>query len=417
MLGSLIRQYSKLEKPMLNAIIAEFFIQLINASFMAVQLIYMQKCGYSDSEGAGFISYRFLGLLLLALPLGLFIKGRKVKPLFYLSAFMVPTFGLLILYAIYHRIDWLLIVSQFLWGTSFTFIQIPIMPFILRNCAKEKQTEAIALSYSTWSFAGIASGIFIYIFSKINPVLFNDNVLLTIIAISGFMSIYYVHKIDIVENVPIVTKSAKRFDIMDFDWPIIIRALIPTLIIAVGAGLTIPFMSSFFFNVHHIDTEGFAMLNSIASVLVAIGAMMVPQIKKNIGYKIAIPTTQSFAVLALVLLASTQFYSQLTIAVYIAILCFMLRQPLMNLAGPMTSEIVMNYVGKRNQEIVSGLNAAIWSGSWFISSRIFKTLRETGLAYVYVFFITAFLYGAGVVWYYFLILDYHKKEQAGLIEV
>jgi hypothetical protein len=76
----------------------------------------------------------------------------------------------------------------------------------------------------------------------------------------------------------------------------------------------------------------------------------------------------------------------------------------------------MKYVGKRNQEIVSALTAAIWSGSWFISSRIFAALREKGIDYVYVFLVTALLYGIGVVWYYFLIADYVRREKLGLIE-
>lgn len=393
---------------------AEFFIQLINASFMAVQLIYMQKAGFSDSEGAGFISFRFLGVLLLAVPLGLFIKGRKIKWLFYLSSFLVPLFGLLILYSISEKNHALLYISQLCWGTAFTFIQIPIMPYILRNCKKDQQTEAISLSYSTWSFAGIVSGIAIYLLSAIDPVLFSDRNILAIIAISGFASIYYVSKINVKEHVPMMKTS--RMDLSDFDWLVIFKALVPTMIIAVGAGLTIPFISIFFYNVHHMDTEHFAMLNAVASVFVALGAMLVPQVKRGIGYKVAIPTTQSLAVLALVLLATTQFYAGMTIAVYVAIMCFILRQPLMNMAGPMTSEIVMNYVGKRNQEIVSALTSAIWSGSWFISSLLFKMLRETGFAYVNVFLITATLYGLGVVWYYFLILDYQKKEKLGLIE-
>jgi hypothetical protein len=115
------------------------------------------------------------------------------------------------------------------------------------------------------------------------------------------------------------------------------------------------------------------------------------------------------------LLASTQFYASLSIAVYIAMFCFLLRQPLMNMAGPMTSELVMNYVGKKNQEMVSALTAAIWSGSWFISSVIFKILRQSGIAYVYIFMITAVLYAMGVIWYYALILDYSRREKAGLI--
>jgi hypothetical protein len=96
-------------------------------------------------------------------------------------------------------------------------------------------------------------------------------------------------------------------------------------------------------------------------------------------------------------------------AVYIAVAAYVIRQPLMNMAGPMTSDIVMDYVGERNQEMMSALTSAVWSGSWFISSVIFQVLRQIGLQYVYVFLITAALYFFGVFLYYLLILDYEKK--------
>jgi MFS family permease len=405
--------YGKIEKAVLNVIIAEFFIQLINVAFLSIQLIYMQKCGYSDYESAGYISFRFLGVLLLAVPMGMYLKGRNIKPLFIISCIVVPTASILIIIAtMYHWNQWLYFY-QLLWGMGFTFIQIPVMPYILRNSIASNQTGAISLSYSTYSFGGIASGIIIWGLYLINPVIFNERNILLFLAISGFISLYFLHKIKITEYLP--SFEGSRVDIRKLDWFIIVKALIPTLIIAVGAGLTIPFISIFFFNVHHLGTDQFSLLNSIASILVAIAAMLVPYVKKSIGYKLAIPATQSFAVLALILLATTQFYAQLTIAVYLAMLCFLLRQPLMNMAGPMTSELVMNYVGKKNQEMVSALTAAIWSGSWFISSIIFKVLRQSGIAYVYIFLITAALYALGVIWYYALIVDYSRREKAGLI--
>jgi MFS family permease len=405
--------YGKIEKAVLNVIIAEFFIQLINVAFLSIQLIYMQKCGYSDYESAGYISFRFLGVLLFAVPMGMYLKGRNIKPLFIISCIVVPTASILIIIAtMYHWNQWLYFY-QLLWGMGFTFIQIPVMPYILRNSIASNQTGAISLSYSTYSFGGIASGIIIWGLYLINPVIFNERNILLFLAISGFISLYFLHKIKITEYLP--SFEGSRVDIRKLDWFIIVKALIPTLIIAVGAGLTIPFISIFFFNVHHLGTDQFSLLNSIASILVAIAAMLVPYVKKSIGYKLAIPATQSFAVLALILLATTQFYAQLTIAVYLAMLCFLLRQPLMNMAGPMTSELVMNYVGKKNQEMVSALTAAIWSGSWFISSIIFKVLRQSGIAYVYIFLITAALYALGVIWYYALIVDYSRREKAGLI--
>ena len=87
----------------------------------------------------------------------------------------------------------------------------------------------------------------------------------------------------------------------------------------------------------------------------------------------------------------------------------------MNMAAPMTSDIVMNYVGERNREMMSALTSAVWSGSWFISSIIFQVLRQLGLQYVYVFLITSALYAFGVFMYYLLILDYERKIKQGII--
>ena len=377
---------------------------------MAIMLIYMEKVGYQDHESASFVSFRFLGVLLFAFPLGLIIKGRKLKPLFYLSSVLTPTLSLITLQAISTQTDWLLYSSLFLWGISFTGIQISALPYILRNAKKETHTEAITLSYSTWSVAGIFSGAIIFGLSKIDPILFDEKLILQIISVLGFICTLFIFSIKKEEFVPELTK--KRTNLGDFDWGIIIKALVPTLIIAVGAGLTIPFIGLFFFKVHGIDSDGFAMLSAFATAIVFGVVLFVPIIKNKLGYKKAIPLTQTAAIVALSVLALTEL-SDTWFAVYLAMAMYLLRQPLMNMAGPMTSDLVMKYVGERNREMMSALTSAVWSGSWFISSIIFQILRQIGLNYVYVFLITAALYAFGVLMYYLLILDYEKKVKTG----
>jgi hypothetical protein len=70
----------------------------------------------------------------------------------------------------------------------------------------------------------------------------------------------------------------------------------------------------------------------------------------------------------------------------------------------------MGYVGKRNQEMVSALTASIWSGAWYFSGKLFGNLRDMNIQYVYIFMITAALYSVGVVWYYFLVREYEKRN-------
>lgn len=380
---------------------------------MAIMLIYMEKVGFKDYESASFVSFRFLGVLLFAFPLGLFIKGRKLKPIFYVSSIATPSLALLIIYAISIQQRELLYISLFLWGSSFIGIQISAIPYILRNAKKQTHTEAITLSYSTWSLANIFSGLIIFGLKNMNPELFDEKLILQIICSIGFIGTLFIFNIKHTEHLPILTK--KRTDLKEFDWKIIFKALIPTMVIAVGAGLTIPFVGLFFYKIHGLDSDKFAIISAFATLIVFSMVLYVPIIKNKLGYKLAVPLTQTIAIVALIVLAFTEIMP-FKWAVYIAIIAYVIRQPLMNMAGPMTSDIVMKYVGERNQEMMSALTSAVWSGSWFISSLIFQLLRQLGLKYVYVFLITAALYFLGVLMYYLLILDYEKKIKQGLIE-
>ncbi|GIS39974.1 hypothetical protein Ct9H90mP12_1680 [bacterium] len=69
---------------------------------------------------------------------------------------------------------------------------------------------------------------------------------------------------------------------------------------------------------------------------------------------------------------------------------YILRQPLMHMAHPASNELMMNYVGKNNQELISALSSSLWSASWFFSAKIFEWLRILDYRYSEIFFITAF---------------------------
>lgn len=408
-----LKEYTKLDKSILNLITVEFFVQLINVCFIAILPLYMKSEGYSDAQYAHFTSYRYFGMLALALFLGMYIKGRKILPMFYVSAIGVPLFALLIIIGVQLHSTSILLISHLLWGTAYTFIQIPILPYIMRNAPKHQQTLAITLNFATWSIATIIGSIIIAVFNGLDAVVFNEHNLLLAISVFCFSGVYFVLRIGKNEHVPVMTE--KRSSIKKYDWTIILKALVPTAIIATGAGFTIPFMSLFFSNVHNMSTAVFSSLNLATSVLVTVVAIYIPKIKDKYGYGKTIPTTQTLAIMALIIMATTQYYSQMNYAIVIASVFYLLRQPLMSAAVPMTSEITMKYVGEGNREMVSGLTSAIWSGSAYFSAVGFGILRHLDVEYVNIFWITAAMYCVGVFLYTLLIRDYHKRENAGLI--
>lgn len=406
-MNSIWRRYQKVGKPTLNLVTAEFFLQLLNASFYLILLIHMDKKGYPDHEAAHFISYRFLGVLLTAVPFGMLIKGLRLRPFFIASSITTPILSWVVVHFIDVGNTAMISASLLLWGISFNFFQVGVLPYIIRQVDKNSQTEAITLNFSTWSLSAIVSGILIYVLRSVDASMFSEDVVLKIFSVLSCVGIFFAIGITKSETPGFATGS--RFNLKQYDWWIITKALAPTFIIAMGAGLTIPFISVFFYNVHHIDSEQFSLIGAFANVVVFSVAFFIPSIKDKFGFRKAVPTTQGMAVLMLVLLATTEWYSQLSFALILAIVFFVSRQPLMNMAQPMTSEVVMNYVGERNREIVSAITSAIWSGSWFASSIIFENLREGGVSYAAVFLITAGLYAIAVIWYYFLIVDYEDN--------
>ena len=405
-----LEPYKKLHNAILYCITAEFFIQLIDAAYLTILLVYMAKVGYSDTISADFLGYRFLGVLLLSFPLGFYIKGRRIRPLFYMSAIFTPLLSLAVVYAVELKMDLAIYVGMFLLGLSILGLQVSMIPFIMRNVPSRRHTEAISLSYSTYSLGAIVSGVLIFTLSKINPNFFNEGTILKLISLLSLGSIFFVWKSSIKKEfyVPILKRS--RYDLKDFDWGLIVKAMIPTTLIATGAGLAIPFIGLFFFKIHNIDSNTFAILSAITTVLVFVMTIYVPKIKDKLGYKTTVTGSQSTAVLFLAGLATSEFYAELGFAPIIAAICFLLRQPFMNIAAPMTSDLTMQYVGFRNREMVSALTAAIWSGSWFFSSKIFQILRENEVRYAYIFLVTAALYVVGIIWYHYLMSELESRE-------
>ena len=178
--------FKNMDRHIVLLILAECCLQLINAAFMMILLIYMQKEGYADYEAAYFTKFRFLSVLLFSIPIGYYIRGRKIKPLFYFACIVVPLSSLVLLYAVHVHYDTLIMLSQFIWGMGFVGLQIAAVPFILRNSSPGTMTEGISLSHATWSIAGVVSGIMIYGLHRMDPIAFNERNLLVMLALAGF---------------------------------------------------------------------------------------------------------------------------------------------------------------------------------------------------------------------------------------
>lgn len=402
------KSYREIDKNSWNVIYTEGAVQIINGCLMLILLLYLKNKGYSDGESARFTAARFLGVLLISLPLGIYIKKRKLLIFFKIASIAVPLFTLLSVFAIEKNQTWMIYSSFFFWGIAFSFAEIVKLPFMLRYTDKKVLTNAIALSYATWSFGAIIAGVLIYALSLISTSIFDEKNCIIVISLLSLSGVYYSFKIK--EPEISLEKKEIKFSFKEYDWRKILYSLTPTFLIAIGAGMSIPFVPLFFEHTFNMNYSSFAGYGFLAYLLVFLMTMLTPSISKKLGYQIAIPLTQLISVSCLVVMGVTELFKDVDNILVLAIVMYMLRQPLMNLAQPMTTELIMKYVGKSNHEIVSALMALIWNGSFVFTSILFAKLRDTNVSFYSIFLITAALYLIAIIWYIVLI----KKFEASI---
>ena len=84
-------------------------------------------------------------------PIGLFIKGRRLKPFFYAATIATPLLSHIIILAIDYQWKEVLYVAAMFWGLAYTCIQIAALPYILLNARQETHSEAISMSFLSFS--------------------------------------------------------------------------------------------------------------------------------------------------------------------------------------------------------------------------------------------------------------------------
>ena len=424
MLLNIIRSYRDLPRNIHLLFLLEFNLSLIHVAFILILNIYLRKQGFLDPEIASFNSLRFIGALAFALPLGIYIRGKRLKPYFKLAAIIVPVTSAMIIESIHFSVVPMIQLSFLCWGVGMMLMRVCSLPFIIRHTTSDNSTEALSLSAATWSLATIFSGLIISGLDWVSffnvgdwMISFNERGILWIITFIGMGAIFFVLKMNEEEQ----EEYGQKVDIFalhrTYNWKLIFRAISPLILISIGAGLTIPFVNLFFNSIFGFTSSEFSLLGSFTALLVFMFSLLVPTLRKKYGYWMTIVVVQIMAIICLVIMAMTEIYATYSYAVIVAVIAYILRQPLMHMAHPASNELMMNYVGKNNQELISALSSSLWSASWFFSAKIFEWLRLLEYRYFEIFLITALLYLLGVVLYAYLIREHEQNQKKRLSRV
>lgn len=411
-------RYRRLPRPVLDFAAGQFLINLIHASQFLLLNLYLKDTGMDDPAIAALGSHRFVATLFLALPAGLWLRGRPLrKPLLW-GSFLFPLSALLALESVRFEIMPLATASFLFMGFANLILNVGSLPMVMRLTRDDQSSEALSLLFASWAAASVCGGLLSTGLQAIGSfsigstrVVLDEHATLLLLTLTAFAAPIFYRRLPDPAVAPNPSKT--WFHIDRADWPVLGRALIPTLCIATGAGLSIQFLNLFFSHVHHLGATAYSGWGSLSNVLVFLAGLFVPEVKRRFGWRGAILGVQGLAVALLIAMGLTELALPAAWALPFALVCFILGQPLMSMAGPSISELTMSYVGERNRELMSACSGAIWSGAWWLAARTFQLLRTWEIAYWQVFMATAILYFAGTLAYIALIRSVENRQPAG----
>ena len=392
----------------------QFLISLITAAQFLLLNLFLKQKGLDDPEIAALSSQRFVATFFLALPAGLWLRGRPLRMPMLVGSILFPLAALASLETVrlgmMNAASWCFLAM----GFSGLLLNVAGLPMALRLAPKDATSETLSLLFATWAAASICGGLLSSVMQGVGSVafgsvriVFDEYATLLVLTLAACTAPVF-HWL-LPDPVPERGEVRHWLHVRRDDWPLLARALVPTLCIATGAGLSIQFLNLFFSHVHHLGSAGYSAYGTASNVLVLAAGLVVPEVKRRFGWRGAILGVQTFAVFLLVAMGMTELWKSASWALPFALACFVFRQPLMSMAGPVTSDLTMRYVGERNRELVSACNGAIWSGAWWLAARTFELLRSQHLPYWQVFVATAVLYLFGIFSYLLII----RRVEAG----
>jgi MFS family permease len=177
-------------------------------------------------------------------------------------------------------------------------------------------------------------------------------------------------------------------------WGHLLRLAFPQAVIAVGAGLIMPFVSLFLKHQLGATIGEIGVIQGVSSIVMGIAALGAPWLGRRFGL---IKGTVITELLSLPLLASIPSIGWLPGAAVV----LWVRGALMNMSWPLLNQYSREGVPGPEKPLVSGGLGFAWASGWLIGSVVGGQLMQ--LSYTWPYYVTVGFYAAGAALTWFLL--------------
>jgi predicted MFS family arabinose efflux permease len=373
-------------------LIGTFFMGMGFSGFMLLFNLYLKEMGFLESRIGNIITATTLGTVIMALPASVLIRKVPIKRIL-LIVTPIATFSYLIQVSTstYH----LIITGGFMAGLAAAFSWVASAPFFMRNSTKKERPYLFSMQFALWLVAGIIgsllagflpgiierSGTIPYLAYRYTLYIFACLVLIALLPYS------------MIKETPVGKVDKMKIH----SWQLILKLFLPGLVVGIGAGLSVPFLNLYFKNVFQTATSYIGILYSGQQFLMITGLLIAPVIAERIGKIRTVVISQLVSIPFLVVLGLTTNF-------ILAIIAFLVRAALMNMAQPLFTNFAMEKVKHDEQAFTNALLVIAWTAGWGASASVGGILIER-FSYTIPFLLTSVLYLISTV----IIFAFFKK--------
>ncbi len=360
--------------------------------------LYILKLGYNQEFIGLLASISALATAILALPFGVLIPkfGNKRSLLAGTFLQIVAFLGWSLLPA-----RFTLLLASALFGAGYCLISVNAAPFMAAVTTPDKRTALFSMQFSLNTLAGVvASGIggvlppfFAHIFGVPAEGATTYRVILLIamgVTVLSLVPLALLRG----ERSPIASAPAFSERVARHQ-PIVIKLTVAQFIIALGAGILIPFVNVFYKLRFDLPDPVLGGLFAISSLAMGLSALFVPALVKRLGKIRTMILTQLFSIPFLILMGFSATFP-------LSALGYLVRTALMSMNLPIFSAYAMGIVSGRLRAVTSSLLVLSWNGGWAAGSFVSGHIQsEVGFSTVFLLTASLYLIGSGIIYSFF----------------
>lgn len=388
-------------------LIGNFFAGFGFTGFGLLFNLYLKATGKGEGIIGHVLSVGTYATVLMIFPAAYLVKRISIKPVLLIVP-VAMSIGYAV--AIQAQTMQMIMAGIAISGFAGAFSSVIGGPLLMQSSGELERTHLFSINHAIALLSGITgnlvAGNLPDMMEKIGvPAASGYKFAIFVHLIIALISLYFYSKIK-VRHISLTgdADDESRFHLkLKTPKKLIAYLAIPPMMVGLGAGMTIPFLNLYFRTRFSMDTNSIGMLFALAQLFTIGGALMAPMLARRFGMILSVILSQIIS-LPFLFILGLSYYLPLAIA------AFLIRNALMNMSAPISSNFSMEAVHPDDRSITSGLLSLAWLFTWGITANIGGYFIEN-FGYELPFAFTMIFYILSSYLYYKLLYPIEKEKR------